>query len=58
MDSFGSALIGSKIIIACGYNSKTGQFLNTVYQFNTENNEVSLLFDPKSNEDPSKNKVN
>lgn len=44
IDSFGYALIGSHVILTCGYNGTTGHFINTVYDYDIETNTFSTLF--------------
>ena len=55
IDSFGCAYIANgeeeKIVIACGYDGKNADFLNSVYEYNITKNKISTLFPGTKNYD-------
>lgn len=44
LDSFGCILSGKKIFLVCGYDSSKCNFLNSVYCFDCESEEIQLLY--------------
>ena len=42
IDSFGCVLFADKIYLLCGYNGKTCQLLNSVYEYDITNNKLAL----------------
>jgi N-acetylneuraminic acid mutarotase len=45
IDSFGCVLVGDRILITCGYESRKCTLLNSVYQYDIPNNTCTLLFE-------------
>lgn len=44
LDSFGCVLVGSKVVMLCGYNGVKGQFLNSVYEYDIDSNTLTVLY--------------
>jgi len=50
VDSFGCVLVGTKMVVLCGYNGVKGQFLNDVFEYDIESNTLTALYEDKESD--------